>query len=157
MFVFSHTFPVLWKSTFPMFWELYGFLCHPKYLRNPQLWNVYVFPHFSRTVEIHFPHVLGIIWISASPGIFKKSINLKCLSFPTFPVLWKSTFPMFWVLGIVWISASHKTYKKHLTLECSVFSYFSRTIGNHFPDVLGTMLLMWKLIKFPQKHLKKKL
>ena len=34
MFVFSHNFPVLWKSTLPMFWELYGFLLHPKYLRN---------------------------------------------------------------------------------------------------------------------------
>ena len=67
----------------------------------------------------------------------------------TFPVLWKSTFPMFWVLGIVWISASREICKKQLTLdlECFVFSYFSRTIGNHFPHVLGTILLMWRLMK----------
>ena len=65
----------------------------------------------------------------------------------TFPVLWKSTFPVFWVLGIVWISDSREIYKKHSTLECSVFSYFSRTIANHFPHVLGTTLLMWRLIK----------
>ena len=65
----------------------------------------------------------------------------------TFPVLWKSTFPMFWVLGIVWISASCEICKKHLTLECCVFSYFSLTIGNHFPHVLGTTLLMWRLMK----------
>ena len=32
MFVFSHIFPVLWKFTFPKFWELYGFMLHPKYL-----------------------------------------------------------------------------------------------------------------------------
>ena len=64
-----------------------------------------------------------------------------------FPVLWKSTFPMFWVLGIVWISASREICKKHLTLECSVFSYFSRTIRNHFSHVLGTILLMWRLMK----------
>ena len=62
-------------------------------------------------------------------------------------VLWKSTFPMFWVLEIVWISASREICKKQLTLECSVFSYFSRTIGNHFPHVLGTILLMWRLMK----------
>ena len=35
LFVFSHTFPLLWEITFPIFWELYGFLLHPKYLRNP--------------------------------------------------------------------------------------------------------------------------
>ena len=34
-FVFSHTFPLLWEITFRIFWELYGFLLHPKYLRNP--------------------------------------------------------------------------------------------------------------------------
>ena len=65
----------------------------------------------------------------------------------TFPVLWKSTFPMFWVLGIVWISASREICKKHLTLECSVFSYFFRGIGNRFWHVLGTILLMWRLMK----------
>ena len=34
MFVFSHIFPLLWEFTFPIFWELHGFLLHPKYLRN---------------------------------------------------------------------------------------------------------------------------
>ena len=34
MFVFSHIFSLLWEFTFPIFWELYGFLLHPKYLRN---------------------------------------------------------------------------------------------------------------------------
>ena len=33
--LFSHTFPVLWEFTFTILWELYGFLLHPKYLRNP--------------------------------------------------------------------------------------------------------------------------
>ena len=33
-YVFSYTFSVEWKSTFPMFLELYGFLLYPKYLRN---------------------------------------------------------------------------------------------------------------------------
>ena len=35
IFVFSHIFSLLWEFTFPVFWELYGFLLHPKYLRNP--------------------------------------------------------------------------------------------------------------------------
>ena len=65
----------------------------------------------------------------------------------TFPVLWKSIFPMFQVLGIVWISASREICMKHLTLECSVFSCFSRTIGNHFLHVLGTIIPMWRLVK----------
>ena len=51
------------------------------------------------------------------------------------------------VLGIVWISASRKMCKKHSTLKCSVFSYFSFTIGNLFPHVLGTILLMGRLMK----------
>ena len=34
IFVFSHIFSLLWEFTFPVFWELYGFLLHPKYLRN---------------------------------------------------------------------------------------------------------------------------
>ena len=35
MFVFSHTFPVLWKTTFLIFWELHEFLLQAKNLRNP--------------------------------------------------------------------------------------------------------------------------
>ena len=96
MFVFSNTFPVLWKSTFPMFRELYWFQLHPKHLRNTYLWNVCVFPYFSLSMEINFPHVLGIVWISASPEIFKKPINLKCLCFPIlFPYYGNPLFPCF--------------------------------------------------------------
>ena len=96
MFVFSHTFPLPWKSTFPIFLELYGFLCHPKYLRNLQLWNVCIFPHFSHAVEIHFPHVLRIVWISVSPKIFKKPINLECLCFPILFLYYENPlFPCF--------------------------------------------------------------
>ena len=65
----------------------------------------------------------------------------------TFPVQWKFTFPMFWVLGIVSISASREICEKHLTLKCFVFSYFSLTIRIYFPHVLGTILLIWRLMK----------
>ena len=43
-FVFSHIFSLLWDFIFPIFWELYGFVLHPKYLRNPLLWDVCFFP-----------------------------------------------------------------------------------------------------------------
>ena len=66
--LFSLIFPLLWEFTFPIFWGLYGlFLLHPKYLRNPLLWNVCFFPSI---MWIHFSHVLGTTWISASSEKF---------------------------------------------------------------------------------------
>ena len=45
---------------------------------------------------IHFSHVLGTRWISASYEKFKKPLNLKCLSFPNFfPYNGNSLFPYF--------------------------------------------------------------
>ena len=84
MFIFSHTFPVIWQFTFPMFWEMYGFLLHPKSLRNPLIWNVCVFPYFSRVMEIHFSHVLGTAWISASSKNIQKHLTFKFSCFPIF-------------------------------------------------------------------------
>ena len=52
------------------------------------------------------------------------------------------------VLGSACISTSREICKKRLTLECDIFSNFCRIIRNHFPHVLGTILLMWRLIKF---------
>ena len=95
MCVSSHILSWLWEFTFPIFWELYGFQLHPKHLRNPLLWNVcFFFPYFSRFMGIHFSHVLGIVWVSASSKIFKKPINLKCLCFPIlFPYYGNTLFP----------------------------------------------------------------
>ena len=53
IFVIFHTFSILWKSIFTMFWQLYG-----------------------------FPYDLEIVGISVSLKIFMKSINLKCSCFP---------------------------------------------------------------------------
>ena len=76
MFVFSRTFlVVLWKSTFPMFWELHGLLHQLKYLRNITL-EFSCFPTFFANYVNRLPHVFGIVWISASPEIFKKLENL---------------------------------------------------------------------------------
>ena len=90
MFVFSHIFPVPWKSTFPMFWELYGFLLYLKYLRNLQFWNVCFPSYFFCNMGIRLSHV------SASPKIFKKLITLECLCFPMlFPHYGNSVVPCF--------------------------------------------------------------
>ena len=96
--VFSLTFPVLCKFTFPIFWELYGFLLHPKYLRNPLLWNVCVFTFFS----YYGNSLFSIFW-----KLYGSLLHSKQLSNPllwnvcfshTFPVLWEFTFPKFWKL-----------------------------------------------------------
>ena len=88
-------FPVPCKFTFPIFWEMYGFLLLPKYLRNPLLWNVCLFPYFSLTMGIHFFHILGIVCISASLKLFEKPITLECLFFSPilFPYYGNSLFP----------------------------------------------------------------
>ena len=75
MFVFSHIFPLIWEFTFPIFWKLYGLMPHMKYVRNPQLCNVCVFPYISLTMSIHFSHVLRIVQVSVSREIFKKPIT----------------------------------------------------------------------------------
>ena len=94
IFVFSHIFSLLWEFTFPIFLEFYGFLLHPKYLRNPLSWNVCFFLILFRIMEFHFSHILGIVWISASSKVFKNTINLKCLCFPIlFPDYGNPLFP----------------------------------------------------------------
>ena len=140
MLVFSHAFPVLWKSTFPMFWELYGFLLHPKYLRNPEIWNGYVFPCFSSAMEIHFSHVLGIVWISTSPRILKKPINFKCLCFPMlFPYYGNPLLPCF---GNCMDFYFNQNIKETHKFEMSVFS-------QAFPALWkSTFPMFWKLCGF---------
>ena len=138
MFVFSYIFSLLWEFTFPIFWELYGFLLHPKYLRNPLLWNVCVFPYFSLTMGIHFFHILGIVCISASLKLFEKPITLEYLFFffPYFSRIMEIHFSQ--VLWIVWISASSKIFKKLINLNKFEMFLFSHT----FP-YYGNPLFPW--------------
>ena len=81
--------------------------------------KMFVFPYFSLTMGIHFSHILGILWISASPKIFKKPITLECFFFP---VLCGFTFPMFWELHGFLLQV--KNFKKPLTVKCLCFSIF---------------------------------
>ena len=58
-----------------------GFLFHEKYVINPYVRNICVFPYFSCTTEIRFSHVLKIAWIFDSRKIFQKPITFECLCF----------------------------------------------------------------------------
>ena len=127
MFVFPHTFLLLCKFTFPIFRQLYGFLLHPKYLRNPWSWKACVFLCFSCTIEIYFSYVWGVGWISVSPILFEKPITFKCLFFPYFSRSMRIHFSH--VLGIVLIS---EIFKKPITLEClcfpTLFPYYGSSL-----------------------------
>ena len=138
MFVFSHIFPLLWEFTYPIFWEFYGFLLHPKYLRNPTLWNVCVFPYFSCIMEIQFFYVLGTAWISVSSAKISETLNFwNVCVFSYIPLTMGIHF--FYVLGIIWISTSPKIFEKTITLEflffTVIFPYYGNSLFPHFGNV----------------------
>ena len=119
-----------------MFWELYEFLLHPRYLRKPSIWNVCVFAYFSCIMAIYFCHILGTPWISASSKKFQEPLPLKCLCFPIFfPHYGNSLFPYFW-------NCMSFCFTQNIleTQHYGIFAfspYFSRIMGIHFSHVLG--------------------
>ena len=96
---FALLFPTYVNSLFPYFGNCMDF-CFTQNISETHYFRMFVFSRiFPLTTGIHFFHILGIVWISASPKIGKKPITLGCLFFShTFPVLWEFTFPMFWKL-----------------------------------------------------------
>ena len=85
------------KSVFRLLLELCGFLFHAKHVRNPYLWDVYDFLDVSCTMRIDFPHLLEIVWISASRKIFKEPITLEYLCFSVlFPFYGNSLSSCLW-------------------------------------------------------------
>ena len=84
-------------------------------------------------MEIHFSHVLGTTWISASSEKFQKHLTLKCFCFPIFFPYYGIHFSH--ILGIVWISALPKIFEK----LWNVFSppYFSHIMEIYFSHVSG--------------------
>ena len=52
VFLFSHTFPLLWEFTFPIFWESYGFVPQGKYARNllGYLYFLILFPYYINSI-----------------------------------------------------------------------------------------------------------
>ena len=135
MFVFSHIFSLLWEITFPLFWELYGFLLSPKYLRN---FGMFFFSlYFSRIMGIHFSHVFGIVWISASSKIFKKPLNLKCLCFPIlFPNYGDPLFPC---VGNYMDFCFQQKIPETLNFEMFMFSHIFSLLCEF------TFLIFWEL------------
>ena len=94
MFVF---FPYYRNSLFPYFGNCMDF-CF-----TYNIWEIHnsgmfvFFPYFLHIMGIHFSHILGTVWVSASPKIFQKPINLKCLCFPMlFSYYVNPLFPYFW-------------------------------------------------------------
>ena len=81
---------------FPCFANCMDF-CLTRNILETHKFEMMVFSHtFSRTMEIHFSHVLEIVWISASPEIFEKPVTLECLYFPIlFSYYGNSLFPCF--------------------------------------------------------------
>ena len=81
--------------------ELYGLLFHAKYVINPYLDNIDVFPYVSRATGINFSRVLEVLLICDS-----KYLKTKILEYLYFPILSRIIGINFsHVLGIVWISA----------------------------------------------------
>ena len=52
VFLFSHTFPLLWEFTFSIFWESYGFVPQGKYARNllGYLYFLILFPYYINSI-----------------------------------------------------------------------------------------------------------
>ena len=92
MFVFSHIFSLLWEFTFPIFWELYGFLLHPKYLK---LWNVCFFsPYFFRFMEFTFPMFWELYGFLLHPK-YLRNFGIFTFFLILFPYYGNSLFPSF--------------------------------------------------------------
>ena len=96
---YSHTSGNLWKLVSHIC-ELYGFLNSIGFYSKPMVWEYISFPHnipivWNFTLPIiHFFHILGIVWISASLKIVEKLITLECLFFPIlFPYYGNSLLP----------------------------------------------------------------
>ena len=91
---FPTFFPYCGNSLFPYFGNCMDF-CFTQNIWGTQHFQMFAFfPYFSCIMRIHFSHVFGIIWFSASSKVFKKSINVKCLCFPIlFPCYGNPLFP----------------------------------------------------------------
>ena len=133
--MFSHTFPVLCKFTFPIFWELLGFLLHPKHLRNHKS-EMFVFPHtFPVLWQSTFSMFLELYGFLLHKKNFKKPLALKYLFSHIFPLIWEFTFPIFWEFyGFL----LHPKYLRNPNFGLfGVFPYFSLTMGICFFHILG--------------------
>ena len=131
-------FPYYGNSLFPYFGNCMDF-CFTLNSWETHYFRMFVlFPYFSRITGIHFSHVLGIVWISASSELFKKPINLKCLCFPIlFPY---NGNPLFSCFANCMDFCFKWRISETLNFEMLVFSHiFFLTMGFHFPHILGVV------------------
>ena len=86
MFLFSHIFPLLCEFTFTIFWELYGFLLHPKYIRDPTLWNVcffpILFPYYGNSLFPCFGNCMDFCFIRKIQETHKSEMFVFSHTFP---------------------------------------------------------------------------
>ena len=86
---------------------------------------------------IQFSHVLGIVWISASSKLFKKSINLKHLFFPIlFPCYGNPLFPC---VGNCMDFCFQRKIPETLNFEMFIFSHILSLLCKF------TFLIFWEL------------
>ena len=79
---FHRIFPFYGDLYIPKDWESHGFPSTLNLQVSEDYGKSQCFPIlFLYSVNLLFP-ILGTAWTSASPKIFKKPINLKCLCFP---------------------------------------------------------------------------
>ena len=134
-------FPILFlyyvNSLFPYFGNCMDF-CFTQNIWETQHFGMFAFfPYFSRIMGIHFSHVLGIVWISASSEKFKKPINLKCLCFPIlFPYNGNPLFPCF---GNCMDFCFKRKISETLNFEMFVFSHIFSLLWEF------TFLIFWEL------------
>ena len=122
-------------------------------------WNVCVFPYISLTTRIHFSHILGIVWISASPKIFEKSITLECLFFPILsPYYGNSLFPYFGnCMGFCFTQNISETHKFEMFVFSHAFFILCKSTFPIFLELHGFLLqiknlrnpYLWKCLCFP--------
>ena len=99
-------FPMLFlyyvNSLFPVFGNCMDF-CFTQNIWETQTFKCF-FTYFSRIMRIHVFHVLGIIWISASPENLRDPLIWNACVFARLSRAMKIHFS--YVLGTAWISAS---------------------------------------------------
>ena len=136
-FCFPIYFPYYANSPLPYFGNCMDF-CFTQNISETQHFGMFAFfPYFSLIMGIHFSHVLGIVWISASSEKFKKPINLKCLCFPIlFPYNGNPLFPCF---GNCIDFCLKQKISETLHFEMLVFSYIFSLLWEF------TFFIFWEL------------
>ena len=110
MFVFSHIFSLLWEFTFPIYWELYGFLLHPKHLRN---FGMFAF----------FPHTFPVLWEFTFPMFWELYGFLLHPKFLRNPYIW-NVCAFLYFSRIIEIQFSHVlAIPETLNFEMFMFSH----------------------------------